>query len=278
MTKTIDTLISDIQALLTSEYTGDQDTIDSVCEAFGARMSMMLYDQIMRFGKQEPFRLRMSAIGKPETQLWFDSQPDAEREQLEASAVFKFMYGHVIEELALSLAVLAGHTVTRRQEQVELEGVYGHIDALIDDELVDVKSTSSYGFEKFEKGTLAEDDSFGYVYQISGYAQAMEKTRAFFFALDKTLGHMCLMPVRELYDAKARIQRIKEVLSSDVPPIPKCTIKRDKAGNEYLGSPCSYCPHKEKCNPGLRTFIYSTGPRFYTKLVSEPRVTEVTKT
>ena len=272
--KTIDTLLEDINSLFLS---GVDNVSDSVYEAFGQRMAAYLKSKVESFGKKREFSLRMSAIGKPDTQLYFDSKGYA-KEELEGHHYLKFMYGDITEEVLLTLAEVAGHKVERRQEEVSLNGVSGHIDAIIDNDLVDVKSASTYSFERFKEGTVKDSDSFGYIYQISGYAQALGKTRGFFWAFDKTLGHMCLMKVdkTEMYDASARIDHLRKMLECSTPPIPKCSIKQDKNGNEYLGTPCSYCPHKSRCNPGLRTFIYSTGPKFFTKVVSEPRVAEVT--
>jgi hypothetical protein len=39
-----------------------------------------------------------------------------------------------------------------------------------------------------------------------------------------------------------------------------------------LDTGCSYCPHKFNCWPDLKTYYYSTGPRYLTKVVREPRV------
>jgi hypothetical protein len=43
---------------------------------------------------------------------------------------------------------------------------------VIDGVTVDVKSASKYGFEKFLKHNLREDDPFGYISQLSSYVYA----------------------------------------------------------------------------------------------------------
>ena len=55
---------------------------------------------------------------------------------------------------------------------MEVEGVTGHQDCIIDGVVVDCKSASGVGFDKFKHNKLAEDDPFGYVAQISAYAEA----------------------------------------------------------------------------------------------------------
>lgn len=276
MTKSINTLVEDLQRfLLSGEGRVDETTLTQVAEDFGKAMTDFFIRRVSSLGTVREPTLRMSNIGKPDTQLWFELHGYDKHEELSPSSLLKFMYGDVIEELLLSLVAACGHKVERRQEQVSLEGVVGHIDAIIDDELVDVKSASSYSFDKFKDGTLKDNDSFGYIMQLSGYAEALGKPRGFFLAMDKTLGHIALLETPAIPDMAGRIRKIKEMLACDTPPIPKCSIKQEKNGNEYLAAPCSYCAFKHHCNPQLRTFIYSTGPKFFTKVVSEPRVLEI---
>jgi hypothetical protein len=187
------------------------------------------------------------------------------------------MYGDVIEELLLTLAELAGHTVTDRQKEVEIGGVKGHIDALVDGEVVDVKSASSQSFSRFQDGSLKNNDSFGYYTQLSGYATALNKETAYFLCMDKTLGYTCTLqiPPEEIVDVPSRIKYLRTMLASPTPPTCSCTKKVEPNGNEYLTAPCSYNPYKHHIHPEIRTFIYSTGPRFFTKVVKEPQVPEL---
>ena len=61
----------------------------------------------------------------------------------------KFLYGHILEELIILFSVLAGHEVTEAQKEVHVEGIKGHQDCKIDGVLVDCKSASLRGFDKF---------------------------------------------------------------------------------------------------------------------------------
>jgi hypothetical protein len=38
--------------------------------------------------------------------------------------------------------------------------------------IIDIKTASNFAFNKFKKGTLADDDPFGYLAQLSGYEEA----------------------------------------------------------------------------------------------------------
>jgi hypothetical protein len=229
----------------------------------------------------------LSAIGQPDRKLYLKNRGNTPGEVFNASTLIKFMYGDILEALFLYLAKEAGHRVTSEQETVEVNGVKGHLDACIDDVVTDVKSASSYSFQKFKDGSLRENDGFGYMDQLAGYSEAKGGLPGAFLAIDKTLGHITLMQVdaEELaaYKISDRIDHLREVLKSDEVPEICYEPKPDgKSGNMILDTGCSYCEFKHYCfkdtngGVGLRTFIYSTGPRFFTKVEVEPKVPEVT--
>ena len=95
---------------------------------------MSLFDKY-----SENNNLRMSQIGKPDRQVWYQSR-DITKEKLPAWAKIKFTYGHILEELLLLLAKTAGHEVKNEQKELEIEGVMGHQDCEIDGVVVDCKS------------------------------------------------------------------------------------------------------------------------------------------
>ena len=227
----------------------------------------------------------MSNIGKGDRQLWYDKRYGNE-EQLPPQTLLKFIYGDIIEHLVLLLAELAGHRVTSLQAEVQIEGIKGHIDADIDDVTVDVKSTSTHAFRKFADGSLQDNDSFGYIEQIAGYATARDTDGAF-LAVDKQNGHIAYLPYSKeelaVFNIRERIKHIKQVVEANEEPA-RCYPDEEMgtSGNRALGVNCSYCSHKVRCwadsngGLGLRTFLYSTGPKFLTKVVKEPQVREVT--
>ena len=141
-------------------------------------------------------------------------------------------------------------------------------DAVIDGELVDVKSTTSMGIKKFADGSLAEDDPFGYISQISGYANALGKKTGTFLAFDKSAGDLVTYTHYELEDTSKKIANVKEVLAKDAPPPRPFDPAYDKtAGRKKLGINCSYCSFKEHCwaDRGLDIQFKSGKPVFYLK-------------
>jgi hypothetical protein len=262
-------VIQDIYSLLDKGL----EVKDIDAQLFGERMATLLKQRLAP--RDDTPTLRLSMLGKPDTQIYFEMK-GIKGEPLTPVNKMKFLYGDLIEEMVLTLADLSGHRVTERQKKVTIEGVNGHIDAKIDGELIDVKSCSSYGFQKFQEKNLGSD-SFGYITQISGYAQADGQQKGSFIAMDKSTGELTAMEVKEedFVDVTLRIKHIKRMLAEDREPTRTCTIKKEENGNEFLSSPCSYCSHKRNCHPKLRVFQYYDGPRYFTKVVKEPRVNEI---
>ena len=151
-----------------------------------------------------------------------------EPEDLSPKTYFKFLYGDVIEQLILFLAKEAGHKVEMEQLEVEQDGVKGHIDAVIDDVLVDVKSASPFGYKKFKTESVVEDDPFGYVEQLAGYSNILTEGRqAAWVAFDKVSGDICVSKlsssiIKDNHPAP-RIAHLKEVIASKEPP-PRCSL------------------------------------------------------
>lgn len=239
---------------------------------------------IRRFSETERKpSLSMSSIGRPVCQLWFEMNGHKGK-ILSGKTRFKFMYGDMIECLVLYLAEEAGHKVEFIQKEIELDGIPGHIDCVIDGVLVDVKSCSTYSYEKFKTGKVFTQDPFGYVGQLSGYAKALGLPAAW-IPIDKVNGNICVteLPqhVIDDYDVHARIKYVKQVTSSKVKP-ERCFSDEpyQKSGNRKLGVTCGYCSHRSECwkdsngGKGLREFFYSTGPLYLTHVEKEPRVQE----
>ena len=279
--KKIETLIEDIHSVLKD---GVEEVPKDILEAFGKSMMDLMSSRLSK--RDHKPSLRMSNIGSPcERKLFLEINSPESREELTPETYLKFLYGDIIEEMLLFLTRVAGHTVEGQQDEVEIEGIKGHRDAVIDGVLVDVKSASSFSFKKFKEGTLANDDPFGYRTQLQSYLHAgkddpivKDKSRAAFFVMDKTLGHLVLdFHKKENYNLEqAYILRRDSINSGVLPERSFAPIADGKSGNMKLDTFCSYCSVKKACHKNLRTFLYSNGPRFLTKVEKVPDVSEVT--
>lgn len=279
MSKSLDTLPADIYSLFDQsiDHTVDENNLDKFCNDLKDILRSRLSKQ-----PDERSPLRFSSLGKPDRQLWYDAHPeDGGKEELRPATLFKFLYGDVIEQLILFLTREAGHTVEQEQAEVEVDGILGHIDAIIDGTVVDVKSASPFGYRKFKESTVTENDPFGYVAQLSGYANVLTPGKpAAWLAFDKVGGGICVSYLSASTIAEnrpePRIDHLKNVIESDTPPA-LCyqPVADGKSGNLKLPTGCSYCAHKYRCHPKLRTFLYSTGPRYLTHVAKTPEVAEV---
>lgn len=276
--KQLDTLPEDIFALFNPEETHEpcEENLDWIAEELKKILRTRLAE---REKTNEP--LRFSAFGKKDRQIWYMSRPDVPQEPMTAKTYFKFLYGDVIELLILFLAREAGHTVEDLQREIEVDGVKGHIDAIIDGTVVDVKSASPFSYKKFENNTLIESDPFGYVQQLAGYSSVLTPGEsAAWVAFDKVHGDICVTPLSNSvirdFEPAERIAHLKEVIENDEPP-ERCyeDVPDGKSGNRKLGLECSYCAFKQTCWPGLRTFLYANGPRYLTHVAKTPDVYEV---
>jgi len=279
--KSLDTLIEDVYSTLTHGY-ADSQAADEIVEAFGNGLKDLLKSRLRPRKKSEGV-LRLSAIGKPARQLWYESK-GYDREELTGDKLLKFLYGDIIEEVLLTLIKLSGHTVTNMQQKVKVAGVVGHIDAVIDGHIVDVKSASATSFAKFEKATLVFDDPFGYMQQISAYSKGVENKGAAFLAMNKVDGRLTLFePSADMLpDTEERVAYLKEVIAKDTPP-ERCyePVLEKTSGNMKLSMGCTFCDFKKDCwknangGSGLRGFNYSFGTVFYVHVNKTPRVDEV---
>lgn len=282
--KTIDTLIEDIHTLLeTGINTSTVQNRDKIRD-FAMEISSSVARQLGEGKREKMTSLRMSQIGKPDRQLWYELKSPVEPAPIDGQTKLKFIMGDILEALLILLTDLSGHKVTEQQKEVEIDGVKGHKDCRIDGTVVDIKSASSYAFKKFKEGTIHTDDPFGYIAQISGYAEADKDEEAAFFAIDKSSGEMAVMKVEpiRMINAKQRIGKVKNFISSDIPPARCYPDEEDgKSGNRKLAIGCVYCPFKEDCwkdangGRGLRKFQYSNGIRYLTQVGKIPDVKEV---
>lgn len=269
----IQTLIADIYALLGSKepwFTGEladtyADNVKRRLEAYHT--------------EEKQHRLRLSQMGpRCEKALWLSIHAPELAEPLPGKALLKYTYGHHLEEYILMLAKAAGHTVEGMQDELVVNGIRGHRDAVIDGCLVDVKSVNSRSFDKISSGGLKQDDAFGYLDQLDGYALGSAddplvrvKDKAYILAIDQEMGGMHLYEHTVRETIRERIDSYKAIVAKNFPPDCTCeTVPDGASGNRKLDVRASYSPFKWECFPHLRCFYYSNGRRYLTTVAREP--------
>ena len=280
MSKDISTLVEDIYSLFdpNTEVDFDNDAAIDMLDAIADSTK----EAITAATRDTTGKLRLSQVGKPDRQVWHEYH-GTKGEELKPEVYLKFLFGHIYEALILFLAKQAGHEVRGEQDELVIEGIKGHRDAVIDNVLVDVKSASTNAMRKFKEGTTKDDHTFGYPLQLSTYLEGSNDCidrEAAWVAVDKQFGNIVVDRVRrdQLPNARERVRRIKEVVASDVlPDLCYLPVPDGKSGNTKLAVGCSYCKFKHKCFPNLRTFWYSNGQRHLVNVAKVPKVPEVMK-
>lgn len=277
----IGTLVQDVYELVDQGKEVSEEDI----ARFSSSLAQIMSDRLNEDRSGASY-LRPSNIGeKCDRKTWLSVHRPELAEKLSPDTKLKFLIGDMWEQILLFLAEQAGHTVEGQQDRMEINGVVGSRDAVIDGVTTDVKSASTYSFQKFDKHLEITEDAFGYLKQIGFYLEAgkddpvvTDKEHAAFFVGDKTLGKIALdIHKKGKTDYAELIEKKRKMLSSDkMPPRAYFDEPDGKSGNRKLGVACSYCPFKRTCWPGLRTFAYSTGPRFLTEVKRVPDVHEIT--
>ena len=283
--KRIDTIATDIKTLVAGISNGKpanvtEENMDkfllNIKEAFNSWNNPV---------REKDGKLRMSVLGKPPRQLWYDRFSPKKTKSYDASLNIKFLYGHILEHLLLYLAELTGHKIADQQKKVEIDNIKGHIDATVDGEVCDVKSASSFSFKKFKTGELVGDDPFGYHAQLSGYETGMGTNKGGFLVMDKSTGDVCFYKPDELAKPNVPnlIKTLQDTLKRNSPPDRCYELSETKGGNKSLPIGCQFCAHKWECyqdandGKGLRVFKYSNRYVYLAQVNRQPNVEEITK-
>jgi len=281
----LDTLIDDIYGQLSELSEGREFNLSE--EDLDFTLSR-IKDSVLAWARpserNSEFTLRMSNIGRPARQLWYEYNLPSESSPPSPATQVKFLYGHILEEIVLMLVRAAGHKVSDEQKEIDIRGIKGHIDCKIDGEVVDVKTASKIAFNKFREGRLREDDPFGYMSQLAGYEEAEKSSEGGFLVINKESGELCLYRPEELDkpNVSKQIQDVRKALKLATPPA-RCyeSVPDGKKGNMKLNRNCNYCSYKFECHKdanngrGLRAFKYANGPTYLTHVEVAPRVEEI---
>jgi len=243
---------------------------------------------------REKGKLWASDLGKKcLRQHWYKFNMPHVGEKLTGNTKFKFLYGNVLEETVLYFAEEAGHTVTDAQARVETRVddwiISGRIDGIVDGHLIDVKSTSSYGYKRYKDGIDPTNDSFGYLEQLGFYSAfndlSPSEVDVGFIWIDKQNGHISYTKA-DVPDAAQLLARARDIISAvdkEEQDVARFYSPQayGKSGNYSLPISCSYCDFKQRCykdsnnGKGLRGFVYNQGPVWFTEVQREPRCPEI---
>lgn len=119
--------------------------------------------------KESP-ALRVSSLGKPTVLQALSVLGYKETDTIEGKLNHIFHTGDLFEALAIAVAKGRCYHVADEQAEVEFEGVKGHIDFILNNTLVEVKTMSSQYHLKFSKNP---NDDRGYITQLAVYSHCL---------------------------------------------------------------------------------------------------------
>lgn len=207
-------------------------------------------------------KIRLSSCGRCPRQIAYAYHGiEKKGKEIDSRAKMVFWLGDLVEYTVVNLAQASGVRlestgVNQLTVHIEINGVRleGHPDGLIVLEsgervLLEIKSMSSYGYEKFKRGEI--DD--GYIAQVNSYMESEEfkklnVNRCLFIAVNKEAGVMMERPLEK--DPKI-VEQIRKSLLSVLKSTPDNLPKAPYFPNEKGQYPwqCLYCAWWGKCHP-----------------------------
>ena len=236
-----------------------EDTIKQVANDVAEALSK----QFGGSNKRDKFKLRMSNVGRPTCQLWYDKNKPEVGLPKPTTFVMNMMIGDIVEAVFKGLLKEAG-VPYEDDAKVTLDldddaSVSGTYDIVIDGAVDDIKSASNWSYtNKFESfDTLRQGDAFGYVAQLAGYAKASGKRAGGWWVVNKANGEFKYVPATGI-DIDQEVVHIKQTADTlEENRFERCfdavpeKFRGKETGNMVLTTECGFCRYRFACWPGL---------------------------
>ena len=228
----------------------------------------------IQLNRKREYRIRMSGLGRPLCQQLLDRSGLVE--EMDYNALFRFLFGDLVESVAVLIMEQAGVEIVEKQKAVSLniagQTINGTLDLILRDEMGvekvwDVKSASEWAFKFKYTGyggydKIKEDDPFGYIMQGHLYGEATGLPFGGWIVINKSSGEVAMVEApdwqdedRKIYMADAE-QRVKRLIDPDpdfVKPFKsefetyKVKSEVIRTGNKTLPKICSMCGYRSHC-------------------------------
>jgi hypothetical protein len=253
-----------IHQYLEDATNGETQMSESTIDRIGEEIKDALKRQFAGGNKRDKFRYRISNIGRPSCQLWFQKNHPEKALPKPTTFVMNMMLGDIVEAVFKGLLTEAG---MKYQDNTEVElkldddmTVTGTYDIVLDGAVDDIKSASDwsykYKFESFE--SLKDGDSFGYIGQLAGYAKASGKKIGGWWVVNKANGQFKYVSASNM-NLDEEIKKIKETIkASEEKELKRCFepepeyFRKIPTGNMVLNKNCTFCEYRTSCWETLR--------------------------
>ena len=254
-----------LHQFMTDAANGKSTFTEEQARDIGAEVADAVLRQFGSGKSRDEFTLRMSNIGRPTCQLWFQKNHPEKALPKPSTFVMNMMIGDIVEAVFKGL-LKAANVEFEDTDKVSLEvgdtngtRVSGSYDLVIDGAVDDVKSASPWSYQnKFDSfGTLAKGDGFGYVGQLAGYAKASGKRVGGWWVVNKGNGDFKYVPADGL-DLDKELDKIKSTVETVnnnefkrcFSPVPEL-FRGKPTGNKVLNDNCRFCDFRYECWPTM---------------------------
>jgi hypothetical protein len=237
---------------------GTTEMSEETIEQVSSDVAEALHKQFGSGKKRGDFKLRMSNVGRPTCQLWYEKNKPEVALPKPTTFIMNMMIGDIVEAVFKGLLREAGvryeepEHVTLELDDASINGTY---DVVIDGAVDDIKSASPWSyankFESYDK--LASGDGFGYVGQLAGYAKASGKDVGGWWVVNKANGQFKYVPASglDLDIEVAKIQATADAVKENkfekcFQPVPE-TFRGKETGNKVLNDGCKFCSYRFDC-------------------------------
>tara|TARA_R100001377_G_scaffold42424_1_gene23959 strand:+ start:1346 stop:2236 length:891 start_codon:yes stop_codon:yes gene_type:complete len=228
----------------------------------------------IQLNRKREYRIRMSGLGRPLCQQLLERSGLVE--EMDYNALFRFLFGDLVESVAVLIMEQAGVEIVEKQKAVSLniagQTINGTLDLILRDEMGidkvwDVKSASEWAFKFKYTGyggydKIKEDDPFGYIMQGHLYAEATGLPFGGWIVINKSSGEVAMVEAPDWQDEDRRIymadaeKRVKRLIDPDpdfVKPFKsefetyKVKSEVVRTGNKTLPKICGMCGYRSRC-------------------------------
>lgn len=249
-----------IHQYLTDASNGKSKMSDKTIDTIATDIKDALKRQFGSNNRRKEFSLRMSNIGRPSCQLWFEKNQPEKALPKNNNFVMNMMLGDIVEAVfkgVLTEAKIKYKDSEKCELKVDDTTITGTYDLIIDDAVDDIKSASDWSyrnkFKSFE--ILNEEDSFGYVSQLVGYADATNTKVGGWWAVNKATGEFKYVSASSV-DLKEQRKKIKQTVTDvNNNVFKRCfepeeeTFRGKLTGNKVLNKNCRFCSYRKACWP-----------------------------
>jgi hypothetical protein len=247
-----------VHQYMSDAVSGKSTMSEDVIQQVGNDVMDALRRQFGGGNKRGDFRLRMSNLGRPTCQLWYDKNKPEVALPFPTTFIMNMMLGDIVEAVFKGLLKEAGVKYEDAKE-VSLDlpnaSIKGTYDIVIDGSVDDIKSSSQWSYNnKFDSyDSLKEMDGFGYVAQLAGYAKASGKNVGGWWVVNKANGDFKYVPATglNLDEEIAKIENTIDTVENNT--FERCfepekeTFRGKETGNTVLNKHCTFCSYRFDC-------------------------------